>query len=386
MLFPKNLSEKLNQRRQNNAFRTLTLPNDLIDFASNDYLGYAKSEALSDQTQQYLQQNNWCQNGAKGSRLLSGHHSIFEITEKKLANFHGFPAALVFNSGYDANVGFFGCVPQRHDVVLFDALCHASIRDGIAHGNAKSFKFEHNDCQDLERLILKIKTTIVAPNCEIYVVTESIFSMDGDAPNLSKMAEITQKHHCRLVIDEAHAIGVFGQNGQGLCHEYRIQEVVFAQIITFGKAVGGHGAAILGSFDLKDYLINFARSFIYTTALPPHAVATILSAYSVFENAPNEIINLRKNISFFNQQKAKLGLKPLFVFSKSAIQSAIIPGNENVKIIAKSLINNGLDVKAILSPTVPIGQERLRICLHSYNTEAQIELLLQQLASHFNLI
>ena len=386
MLFPKNLLEKLQQRKQNHAFRELTLSKDLIDFASNDYLGFAKSESLFEQTQQFLRQNNWQQNGATGSRLISGHHAIFEITEKKLADFHGFPTALLFNSGYDANVGFFGCVPQRHDIVLFDALCHASIRDGIAQGNAKSFKFEHNDWQDLERMILKIRATVSNSNLEIYVVTESIFSMDGDAPNLLKMAEITQKYDCKLVVDEAHAVGVFGKNGQGLCFEYGIQKAVFAQIVTFGKAVGCHGAAILGSLELKEYLTNFARSFIYTTALPPYAIATILTAYSVFEKEAFELLNLRKNILYFNQKKANLGLKPLFVMSKSAIQSAIIPGNENVKLIAKSLINNGFDVKAILSPTVPAEQERLRICLHSYNTEAQINFLIQELASHIQLL
>ena len=152
--------------------------------------------------------------------------------------------------------------------------------------------------------------------------------------------------------------------------------------MTFGKGLGCHGAAILGSNDLKKYLVNFARSFIYTTGLSPHSVATILTAYQYLETNKTAINQLNSNIQFFNQSKLQLGLKPLFVYSKSAIQSAIIPGNVKVKTIASQLQENGFDVKAILSPTVPVGQERLRFCIHSYNSEeeiTQVLLLLQSL-------
>ncbi len=374
--FPKSLLEKLEQRQQINALRKLPLAKNLVDFSSNDYLGFAKNEIIFDKTHRFLVTKNLKINGATGSRLLSGNHELYQETEAFIANFHDVEAALIFNSGYDANIGFFGCVPQRNDIILYDELAHASIRDGIKMSNAKSFKFAHNDLEDLERLILKCQTELV----EVYIVTESVFSMDGDSPDLEKMVEISEKYKCRLVIDEAHALGVFGKNGCGLIQDLQLQDKIFARIMTFGKGLGCHGAAILGCENLKSYLVNFARSFIYTTGLSPHSVATILIAYQELQTSSATIEKLRSNISFFNQQKNILSLKPLFVRNKSAIQSAIIPGNLKVKLIAEKLQNAGFDVKPILSPTVPEGQERLRFCIHSYNSEAEIAKVLQLLS------
>ena len=262
-------------------------------------------------------------------------------------------------------------------------MSHASIRDGILLSHAKAYKFEHNDLEDLEKLILKQPTTNdLSPN--IYIVTESVFSMDGDSPNLEDLVQLSEKYNCYLVIDEAHALGVFGNpevsGGEGLIQSLGLQNKVFARIMTFGKGLGCHGAVILGSTALKHYLVNFARSFIYTTGLSPHSVATILVAYQHLEIESKAISKLRENINHFNQEKIMLGLKPLFVRSKSAIQSAIIPGNENVKNIAHQLQEKDFNVKAILSPTVPEGQERLRICLHSFNAKEEITTVLQGLA------
>lgn len=377
---PSKLKEKLESRIQNNALRQLPLQNNLIDFASNDYLGFSKSESIFKQTHQYLLENGCIQNGATGSRLLSGNHNLYAITENQIAEFHQSEAALIFNSGYDANVGFFGSVPQRNDVVLFDELCHASIRDGIKMGNAKSFKFNHNDFEDLEKLILKQITTQNSKSENIYIVTESVFSMDGDVPNLEELVYLSEKYNCYLVIDEAHALGVFGENGQGLVQDFAAQDKVFARIMTFGKGLGCHGAAILGSEELKKYLVNFARSFIYTTGLSPHSVATILVGYQHLDKDKKDIEKLRENIIHFNQQKNLLGLKPFFVRSKSAIQSAIIPGNKKVKLIARQIQEKGFDVKAILSPTVPEGQERLRFCLHAFNSKEEITIILELLS------
>jgi len=369
--FPKSLTLKLEQRTANNSLRKLSLPNTLIDFASNDYIGFAKSETIFNETHSYLIENKIIQNGATGSRLLSGNHKVYEEAENYIAKFHQVESALIFNSGYDANVGFFGAVPQRNDIILFDELSHASIRDGIQLSNAKSYKFQHNDFEDLERLLLKLSTDNQQPTT-IFVVTESVFSMDGDTPNLEELVQISNKYNCNLVIDEAHTLGVFGACGEGLVQMLGLQDSVFARIVTFGKGLGCHGAAIIGSNELKNYLVNFARSFIYTTGLSPHSVATILVAYQHLEIENNALEKLRNNIIHFNQEKNILGLKPMFVRSKSAIQSAIIPGNQNVKSIANQLQEKGFDVKAILSPTVPEGQERLRFCLHSYNSKEEI--------------
>ncbi|WP_026977143.1 aminotransferase class I/II-fold pyridoxal phosphate-dependent enzyme [Flavobacterium tegetincola] len=379
MKFPKRLADKLDKRISNNALRQLGSDTNLIDFASNDYLGFAQSKAIFEEVHTLLTVKNLQQNGATGSRLLTGNHNLYTETEHKIAAFHDAENALLFNSGYDANIGFFSAVPQKGDCILYDELIHASIRDGIQLSNAYSYKFKHNDDEDLERLILKAKSN---PETTIYVVTESVFSMDGDTPPIEEIASLCKKHDAYFIVDEAHALGVFGEQGEGLVQMLHLQKLIFARIITFGKGLGCHGAVILGSDALKSYLINFARSLIYTTGLSPHAVATIQVAYQHLVQNIEAREKLRYNITIFNQQKQLLGLKPLFVRSKSSIQCAVIPGNENAKNTAFQLQSQGFNVKAILSPTVPEGQERLRICLHSFNSEKEITQLLGLLCSH----
>lgn len=381
MKLAENLIQKLENRKQNNSLRKLPVFNNLVDFSSNDYIGFSKSESIFKLTHAYLLENEIFQNGASGSRLISGNHSLYQITETFIAEFHDAESALIFNSGYDANVGFFSAVPQRNDVILYDELSHASIRDGIVMSNAKSYKFNHNDFEDLERLIIKFQASIPELRDQIsnniYIVTETVFSMDGDSSNLEELVELSEKYNCYLIVDEAHTLGVFGEKGEGMMQYLNLHNRIFARIMTFGKGLGCHGAAILGSSDLKEYLVNFARSFIYTTGLSPHAVATILVAYQQLQVEKETIEKLRQNIILFNQQKNLLGLKPMFVRSKSAIQSAIVPGNENAKQLAQQLQDKGFDIKAILSPTVPEGQERLRFCIHSYNSEEEINQVLE---------
>ncbi|WP_442787152.1 aminotransferase class I/II-fold pyridoxal phosphate-dependent enzyme [Flavobacterium suncheonense] len=372
--FPKTLSDKLEQRLQNNSLRKLPEATALIDFSSNDYLGFAKSEAIFEATHQFLLERDCKTNGATGSRLLSGNHPIYKEAEAFIAEFHQAESALIFNSGYDANVGFFSAVPQRGDVILYDELIHASIRDGIQLSHAKAYRFAHNDLDDLQDKMVKFKNEAAT----VYVVIESVYSMDGDSPNLEVLTELCEQQECYLVVDEAHALGVFGRKGEGLIQSLQLQNKVFARIMTFGKGLGCHGAAILGSLALQSYLVNFSRSFVYTTGLSPHAVATIVTAYRYLAENPSAITDLTDNITAFNQEKLLLGLKPLFVYSKSAIQCAIIPGNERVKTIAAALQEKSFDVKPILSPTVPEGQERLRFCLHRYNTTAEITAVLQE--------
>ena len=375
--FPKSLQQKLQQREEQNALRQLPIPNNLIDFASNDYIGYTKNETIFHETHQLLLDKNIKVNGATGSRLLSGNHELYNETEDYIAQFHYAESALIFNSGYDANIGFFSAIPQRNDIILYDESCHASIRDGIQMSNAKSYKFTHNDFEDLERLLQRCQTEPV----EVYIATESVFSMDGDSPNMEELTKLSEKYNAYLVVDEAHALGVFGEQGEGLVQSLGMQDKVFARIVTFGKGLGCHGAAVLGSHELKSYLVNFARSFVYTTGLSPHSVATILQSYKQLKKEKEALEKLKSNIIFFNQEKMRLGLKPIFVYSKSAIQCAIIPGNERVKNIATQLQQKVFDVRPILSPTVPEGQERLRFCLHSYNSEKEISEVLQLLST-----
>lgn len=373
-LLPETLRQKLLQRAEHNALRQLVVPGRLVDFSSNDYLGFARNEAVFEEVHAFLAARNLRVNGATGSRLLSGNHSVYPETEEYIARFHQAEAALIFNSGYDANVGFFSSVPQRHDIILYDELSHASIRDGIQMSLARSFKFKHNDLNDLENLLTRYsRTTENEQLATVFIITESVFSMDGDSPDLKRMTALSEKHNAYLVVDEAHALGVLGENGEGLVQQLKLQDKVFARIMTFGKALGCHGAAVLGSEPLRSYLINFARSFIYTTGLSPHSVATILVAYQHLAKSQQEREKLFQNIAFFKQSL------PSSIFhlpSSSTIQSVIIPGNERVKSIAQHLQQNGFEVKPILSPTVPEGQERLRFCLHSFNTETQIEQVL----------
>lgn len=370
--FPLKLEKSLQLRKQHNSFRKLGCQGGLIDFSSNDYLGFAGREEIFEKAQRILQKYDLMKNGGTGSRLLSGNHELYTIAEEELKRFFHSEAALIFNSGYDANLGFFSSIPQRGDVILYDELSHASIRDGINLSNAKAYKFLHNDYKDLEEKILRFQNASFEG--EIYIITEAVFSMDGDIPELRRMAELSKKNKCYLIVDEAHSTGVMGSDGKGLVRELGVEEQVFARIITFGKAMGAHGAAILGCNDLKDYLVNFSRSLIYTTALPPHSVATILAAVKFLQrDGLRAIEKLKHNIDFFNYEIKNKALEAYFIPGTSAIHSCLISGNERVKRAAFYLQKEGFDVKPILSPTVPEGRERLRFCLHSFNTELEIE-------------
>lgn len=377
-MLPKKLQDKIETRAEEHSLRSLGLRQDLIDFSSNDYLGFSRSKNIYNKACSILKQYNYQANGATGSRLLTANHPLYLDTEKQIATFHNTPTALIFNSGYDANIGFFSSVPQRGDVILYDALCHASIRDGISMSHAKGYKFAHNNLQGLEALLETQKKTNKT-NAEIYVATEAVFSMDGDIPPLKAVATLCKKHNAYLIVDQAHATGVIGPKGKGLVQELDLEDLVFARIVTFGKALGCHGAAILGSGELKSYLINFARSFIYTTALPPHTLATIGAAYSKLEDNSDAIKKLQDNISTLQKGILDTQLTPYFIPSQSAIHCCVIKGNKATKDISTLLQQNKFDVKAILSPTVPKGQERLRICLHSYNTKEDITALVRLL-------
>lgn len=379
MRVPKKLEQKLIQRQQNNALRRLSIPTTTVDFSSNDYLGFASSEVIFTQTHQLLLDNNCTINGATGSRLLTGNFNLYNETERYIAHYHQVESALVFNSGYDANLGFFSAVPQRGDIIMYDELIHASIRDGIQLSNAKAYKFNHNSLLHLEERLRSVQAQAATQNADIYIVTESVFSMDGDSPDLKAMAELCQKYKGFFVVDEAHALGVLGDQGRGQVNALQLNDLVFAQIITFGKALGCHGAAILGGKRLTEYIINFARSFIYTTGLSPHSVATILIAYQQLAHSNRK--QLQENIQHFKAELQRLKLSPLFIDSDSAIHCCVISGNDTTRDIAYQLQLQGFAIKPILSPTVPKGKERLRFCLHSYNSREEITTILELLAT-----
>ena len=355
------LNKKINERKDNHSFRQLRISDDKIDFCSNDYLGIVKNYRL-------LTSNSRLPSGSTGSRLLAGNYILLEEVEKQIAVFHQAESALIFNSGYDANIGLVSSVPQKGDTILYDQLCHASIRDGIRLSFANSFSFAHNDLADLEKKINNATGTL-------FIVTESVFSMDGDLSPLEELVRISEIHKAHLIIDEAHATGVIGEKGEGLVQHLQLQEKIFSRIHTFGKACGCHGAVVLGSNRLRDYLINFARSLLFSTSLPEHSVALIKASYELFPEMIEERAHLQKLIIQFQSTLIRFEKLP----SSTPIQIVIIPGNSEVKKIAAELQANNLDVRAILYPTVPKNRERLRIVLHAFNTQDEIEGLIDLL-------
>ena len=361
MNFPSKLMQRLDERRQQDSFRQLRLPDaSLVDFCSNDYLGIVKNNLLHVNYQSL-------KSGSTGSRLLTGNNLLAQETEQQIAQFHEGEAALLFNSGYDANLGILSCLPQKGDTILYDALCHASIRDGIRLSLAQAFSFFHNDIEDLQKKIRRATGTV-------FIVTESVFSMDGDVCPLKEIIDLTKQYNAYLILDEAHAIGVIGDKGEGLAQHLQLHHDIFCRIYTFGKACGCHGAVAVGSDDLKDYLINFSRSFIYTTALPEAAIASIKNSYQILPFLQNERENLAMLIRQFqmvvNENKNSL---------PTPIQTFFIKGNEEVKRKASELQQAGFDIRPILSPTVPKGTERLRIILHSFNTKEELDALIKML-------
>lgn len=372
---PKKLQSRLQKRKDADSLRKLGDYKPEHDFSSNDYLGLATSDIFN--TSEITSQHQ----GATGSRLLTGNHRAYDTFEKTLCEFHDCQAALVFNSGYDANLGLIASLGLRGDLILFDELAHASIRDGIRLASAKALKFAHNDLTHLERLLIKHSTTAET----IYVLTESVFSMDGDSPELEAMLDLCDRFNAKLIVDEAHALGVVGPKGSGLVQQLNLQKKIFARVVTFGKALGSHGAAVLTSGDLKSYLINFARPLIYTTAMPEYQLENLnlryrwLAGNTDFEKRSK---NLYRNIALLRSCCAEQNLEEHFVTSESAIHSFVFAGNSGLKKIANQLQQAGFGVLPILAPTVPKGQERLRICLHSFNKEEAIKQLIDKLAAH----
>ena len=352
---------KLLNRKETKSLRSLRTESRLIDFCSNDYLGFAETISIKTCKEQ----------GSKGSRLISGNSTQFERIENKIATFHNSPAGLIFNSGYDANIGLFSCIADKGDTIIYDQYIHASIRDGIRLSNARSFSFEHNNTVALEKKIQKA-------DGHILVAIESVYSMGGDEAPLEKIVKICEKYKADIILDEAHATGVIGENGEGLAQSLKIESKIFARIHTFGKAMGCHGAIVLGSEDLRQYLINFARSFIYTTALSNHSLNAIESAYDKLKESNHVIKQLRHNISFFHSLLSKK-LQSKLISSSSPIQCILIPENETVKKIEVGLQKKGLNIRAIMHPTVEKGKERIRICIHSFNSEKEIKMCVSSL-------
>jgi 8-amino-7-oxononanoate synthase len=356
----------LEARKKEEALRVLRPRFQGIDFSSNDYLSLARDGVLASYLPQFLLGVNESEQllGSGGSRLLAGHSEYAAQTETELAQYFQSTTALLFNSGYTANLGFFSAIPQRTDTILYDAFIHASIRDGIRLSAARSWSFPHNDLAALEALLRKASG-------RIYVAVESIYSMDGDAAPLVDLVALCERYGAHVVVDEAHGVGVFGADGAGCVVAAKLTERIFARLVTFGKAGACHGAAWLGSAALRDYLINFSRPFIYTTALPIHDLAVIRSSCAAMRDGGERRRQLFQNIASFKQLALECGVE--VIPSESPIQCVLISGNAAVRAVARRGQEAGMDLRAILAPTVAAGGERIRVCLHASNSKDEIE-------------
>ncbi len=342
------IENKLRKREKTGNLRTLKVIDNLIDFSSNDYLGLAQSQKFIHECKRI---------GSTGSRLLTGNSRYVEALEKKIAKFHGYEAGLIFGCGYMANIGLISALGGAKSVFFHDTKVHASTHDGLRLSRSKAFPFKHNDLDHLEK---RLKSCSVEENR--FICIESIYSTDGSKAPLIEICQLAKKYKAYLIVDEAHATGVYGPKGQGLVAEYNLIDEVFAQITTFGKALGTYGAIVLGSKILMHGLINFATPYIYSTALPFHTLASIESSYDLFPKLDAERRHIQKLISILG--------------SETHIHSIPIKGNETER-----LASFGYDVRPLKSPTVQRGHEVMRICLHSINTETQLRGLLECIKS-----
>ena len=361
---------KLDQRRQKGNYRALKAASPaLIDFASPDYLGLLHDQVLEQQVAEEIKNLNGCR--TLGSRLLTGHSEYFDTIERESAQFHQEETGLIFNSGYIANLGLLGTLATSADTVICDQLVHASFHDALRFARAKVLLFRHLDTSHLEQRLNQATG-------RIFVCIESVYSCNGKQPDLKTMQRLCEEAGAYLIVDEAHATGWLGHRGEGAVQHEGLQGKIFARVHTFSKALGGQGAIVLGSASLREILINFSRPWIYTTALPCANLAWIGCAYKAMQDAYEQRKRLKRNIIRFRKTMERYSL--CYEDSWSPIQCVKISGNHEVKKMAHCLQEEGFDVRPLMSPTVRRGEECLRICLHAFNREEEIDGLVHCLA------
>jgi len=369
----KDLWDKLEERKRLGSLRFLKERGEGIDFYSNDYLGLTRNREFREEMVALARNNPDTLLGATGSRLISGTGKQVLAVEEFIADKHGVEGALLFPSGYMANVGLVSSLLGRQDVLICDENIHRSVIDGWKMTNAKRLKFKHNDVGDLERVLGCLDCFVVPPRNDagrgrkIFIAVESLYSMDGDFAPIKEIVELAEKYQAQVLLDEAHAFAVFGW---GLAHQLQIQNRILAIIVTYGKAMGLHGASILGSKNLISHLINFASPFIYSTAQPEFHALSIRMGYDFIANNPELPMRLMENIQFF--QSLKTG-------PASPIQSYFPSAAADLHQIQNKLSENGILTYSIFPPTVPKGKERIRICLHADHQKSEIRLLHQLL-------
>jgi 8-amino-7-oxononanoate synthase len=356
------LEAELASLEANSQLRNLEILPDL-NFSSNDYLGLSGDPRLRQAVAQALAAGSPV--GSTGSRLLSGHATIWEELESRLAQFTGAEAALYFSSGYAANVGLFSAVLRPDDIVFSDSANHASIIDGIRLSGARKIIFPHLDLNALEDELRQSR----AGAGQRFIAVESVFSMDGDRAPIPDLIALADRNGAELVVDEAHATGVFGPQGRGLVAVAEAEGRVFAVVHTCGKAFAGMGAFVSGSRTLKQFLINRARTFIFSTALPPYLAAQMRAAIGIVASADAERERLANLAAHLRATLREAGFDT--ARSDSQIVPVLLRTNERSLHFAALLQQEGFAVRAIRPPTVPAGSARLRLSLtvrHSRET------------------
>ena len=368
----------LNQQREKGGLRSLrpvirrgkgrlTLAGDdereLLDFSSNDYLALAEHPALIAAAQQALRRFGV---GSGAARLMSGDLAVHHELEEALARLKGKEAALTFGSGYMANTGIIPALVDRHDLIFSDRLNHASIHDGCRLSGARLVRFRHNDLNHLEELLKEKRGTGTS-----LIVVESIYSMDGDRCPLPQLVELKERFGCLLMVDEAHATGVFGPNGGGVIEEDGVSDGVDLAVGTFGKALGSYGAYVAGNREMIDYLVNRARSFIFSTALPPAVAAASLAAVQLVLQEPELRRELQEKIGYFK------GVLRAGGYTAELGPSQIIPirvGESTATLHKVELLRKqGIFATAVRPPTVPEGTARLRFSITRHHSTADLD-------------
>ncbi len=340
-------------------------------FCSNNYLGLSGHPRIKRAAQEAIERYGW---GAGASRLVSGNTTIHEALEAELARFKGTEATLVFPSGYMANVGTIAALVGKGGIVIGDRLNHASLMDGCRLSGADFRVYAHKDMDELEGILRR-----ASQYRERLIVTDGVFSMDGDLAPLPNIVELARKYKARLMVDDAHGTGVIGKKGKGTVEHYGLEREVDVQMGTLSKALGGIGGFVAGSKTLVEYLKNRSRSFIYTTALPVAACAAAMEALRIMEEEPSRREALWRNVRYLKEGFKVQGLKS----SKEAVESPIFPiiiGDAREAVaLSRSLFEKGLWVTAIRPPTVPEGTSRLRVTVTSEHTREHIQSLLKAL-------
>lgn len=332
----------------------------LLNLSSNNYLNFADNEKI---TKEFLDTVGYKYSlGSASSRLLTGTLPVYKELESLLSGLYKKEAALIFNSGYHANVGISSALNQKGDVIFSDKLNHASIIDGMRLSEGKFFRFPHNNIEALENLIKRERENYN----NAFIITESVFSMDGDIADLEKIVELKKKYNCYLIIDEAHAFGVFGENGLGIAESLGIIDDIDLIVGTFGKAVGSMGAFVVGSKVFIDFLINKSRPFIFSTALPPICIA--FSKWIIENKFPQTKIKRQRMLKIARQMG-----------SSSQIIPVIVGENKDTVDLCNILFHNGYFTLPIRPPTVPVGTSRIRLSLTSEIEEDELIVLKEKI-------